>query len=335
VAYSTISQLGYMMAANGASAFSAGIFHLSTHACFKALLFLGAGSVICAMHHEQDMRLMGGLRRYMPVTYVCFLVGAYALSAFPPFSGYYSKDAIIEAVHLSSLPGAQYAYICLLCGAFVTALYTFRAFFMTFHGNERIPDQIKPHVKESPWTICLPLVLLAIPSLLLGLWLVGPILYQANPILSDAITVAPQYGVLAKMALAYQGVFHATLEALTSLPFWFALGGLLTAYCCYVRFPSWPAVVVNHVRWVYQVLLYKFGFDAFNDWFFVRGTRILSQFFYRRGDVQLIDRWAIHGSCEQVNRFAWLLRMLQTGYVYHYALAVVLGMVIFLCLVLA
>jgi NADH-quinone oxidoreductase subunit L len=335
VAYSTISQLGYMMAANGASAFSAAIFHLSTHACFKALLFLGAGSVICAMHHEQDMRIMGGLRRYMPITYGCCLVGALALCAFPPFSGYYSKDAIIAAVHLSALPGASYAYWCLLCGAFVTALYTFRAFFMTFHGQERIPANVKSHVKESPWTICLPLVLLAIPSVLLGVVLVEPMLYQSVPMLSDAITVAPAFGVLHQMAAHYHGIWAITLEAFQSLPFWFALAGALVAYVGYIVRPEWPAHVVRHCRWFYWVLVHKFGFDAFNDVVFVRGTRVLSQFFYRRGDVQLIDRVAIHGSCEQVNRFAWLLRLLQTGYVYHYALAIIVGMVIFLCLVLA
>lgn len=334
VAYSTISQLGYMMAANGASAFSAAIFHLGTHACFKALLFLGAGSVIVGMHHEQDMRKMGGLWRRMPITYVTFLIGALALCAFPPFSGYYSKDAIIEAVHLSSIPGATYAYYCLLFGAFVTALYTFRAIFMTFHGKYRNDHDPLEKVHESPWTICVPLVVLAIPSLLVGVWLVGPMLYDTPNLLGQAIHVAGPYAVLSKMAKAYHGWWPLSLEAFASWPFYMALLGALTAYVAYIRCPALPAICALRCRWLYQLLKMKWCFDWLTDWVFVKGTRVLSRVLYQQGDVRLIDRWIVHGAANQVDRSARLLRFLQSGYVYHYALVVVLGMVIFLCVLL-
>lgn len=334
VAYSTISQLGYMMAANGASAFSAAIFHLGTHACFKALLFLGAGSVIVGMHHEQDMRKMGGLWRRMPVTYATFLVGALALCAFPPFSGYYSKDAIIEAVHLSTIPGAHYAYICLLLGAFVTALYTFRAIFMTFHGAYRNDHGPLDNVHESPWTICLPLILLAIPSMVVGFWLVGPMLYDTPRLLGEAIHVAGPYAVLAEMATSFHGCLPLTWEAFTSWPFYMALCGALTAYVAYVRRPDLPRLCVERCRWFYQLLIMKWCFDWLVDRVFVRSTRVLSQLFYQQGDVRLIDRWIVHGAANQVDRSARVLRFLQSGYVYHYALVLVLGMVIFLCILL-
>src|SRR3990167_3013491 len=207
IAYSTMSQLGYMMAANGASAFSAGIFHLMTHACFKALLFLAAGSVIIAMHHEQDIRKMGGLRKYLPVTYITFLIGALALCAIPPFAGFYSKEAVIEAVHLSRIPGAEYAYVCLALGSFVTALYTFRALFMTFHGKENFDAHTRAHVKESPKVVTWPLILLAIPSVFLGATFVYQFLYATPPLLGKAIYVAPQYNVLTIMADHYHFLF--------------------------------------------------------------------------------------------------------------------------------
>ncbi len=216
IAYSTMSQLGYMMAANGASAFSAGIFHLATHACFKALLFLAAGSVIIAMHHEQDIRKMGNLKKYLPITYVTFLIGSLALAAIPPFAGFYSKDAIIEAVHLSTIPGASYAYVCLILGSFATAYYTFRVFFLAFHTNERIDKHTAEHLHEPSWTMTVPLILLAIPSVILGGLLVNKMLFSATPLLAQSIHVAPQYDVLGELGKDFHGIGYAILDSLST-----------------------------------------------------------------------------------------------------------------------
>lgn len=326
VAYSTMSQLGYMMAGNGASAYAAGIFHLFTHANFKALLFLAAGSVIIAMHHEQDMRKMGGLRKYMPITYIAFLFGGLALAAIPPFSGYYSKDAIIDAVHLSTIPGATYAYWALLLGAFVTGLYTFRAFFMTFHTKEKIPADIKKHVKESPAVVTIPLIILSITSLVIGFIAAGPILYQTKGLLGNAIFVLPQHNVLATMAQHWQGPYQAIINSFSTYPFWFAVSGIIVAWLCYVKFPSLPAILAKRFNLLYQIMLHKYGFDAFNDLVFVRGTRRMSNFFFKVADVKVIDDWIVNGSGRGVARLSRVLRRMQTGYLYHYAFAMIIGL---------
>lgn len=326
VAYSTLSQLGYMVAALGASAFSAGIFHLATHAAFKALLFLSAGSVILAMHHEQDMRKMGGLARYLPITYISFLIGALALAAIPPFSGFYSKDAIIDAVHYSTITGSGYAYVALVIGAFITALYIFRALFMTFHGKPRMDKETQSHLHENGWVVWLPLVLLAIPAVVLGFLWIKPLLF--GHALSDAITVAPQYDVLATMAQDFPGVLTMTLHSVMTLPFWFAIAGIVIAWYCYAINTTVPAKIANRMSVVYKILIEKYGFDSFNEKVFVRGTRAIANVFYRVGDIKILDDVLIHGSGRLIQWMSNQLRRLQSGYLYHYALAMILGLVI-------
>jgi NADH-quinone oxidoreductase subunit L len=325
IAYSTLSQLGYMVAALGASAFAASIFHLVTHAAFKALLFLAAGSVILALHHEQDMRKMGGLRRYLPLTYICFLIGALALTAIPPFSGFYSKDAIIEAVHLSTIKGAGYAYVALMIGVFITALYTFRAFFMTFHGEERFNPQVRTHLQENGWVIKLPLILLAIAAIMVGFLLAYPMLYQHHGMLTQSLYVLPNYNVLAKLTEDYHGVWQLALHAVISLPFWLAVGGIVAAWWCYVYQPRLPTLLASKFNGPYHVLLAKYGFDDFNQFVFVRGTRGLAQILYKYGDVRIIDEGLVNGSGRLIAWAANTLKRLQTGYLYHYALAMIIG----------
>ena len=325
IAYSTMSQLGYMMAGNGASAYSAGMFHLVTHAFFKALLFLAAGAVIIAMHHEQNMRRMGNLRKYLPITYITFLIGALSLSAIPPFSGFFSKDAIIEAVERATMvPGAQYAYICLLLAVFVTAFYMFRAFFMTFHGKERGMNYEK--IKEPRWVVLIPLILLAIPSLVLGLILVKPILYDHVPILSRSIYVAPEHDVLAQMAHDYPGILGSIGHAFLSLPLWFALAGIATAWVFYVRLPELPSTLQQRFNLIYKLLVNKYGFDAFNQLVFVKGSQKLSNFLYQVADMKIIDSGLVNGAGRAVNRLSQFLRQAQSGYLYHYAFAMILGL---------
>jgi len=301
-----------------------------THAAFKALLFLGAGSVIIAMHHEQDMRKMGGLWRHMPITHVTFLVGSLALVAFPPFAGFYSKEAIIEAVKHANVPGATYAYVVLTIGAFVTALYTFRAFFMTFHAEKNMGDRVHLHMEESPRVVTVPLILLAILSVLLGIGLAGPMLYAAKPWLGQAIHVAPKWDVLKEMAVHYHGPFFAIVGALTSPAFWFSLLGILTAWLCYERYPAIPALLAKRLSIVHHVLLRKYGFDDFNQWVFVKGGRALSHFLYHMADMIVIDHWLVNGSGRGVQRASRWARYLQTGYLYHYAFAMILGLFGFL-----
>ena len=327
VAYSTLSQLGYMAAALGASAFSAGIFHLATHACFKALLFLGAGSVIIAMHHEQDLRKMGGLRKYMPITYVTFLIGALSLSAIPPFAGFYSKDAIIEAVKESMIPGSGYAYICVLSGAFVTALYIFRAFFLAFHGESRVDDHVRDHLKESPAVVWMPLVLLAIPSVILGWMLVGPILFDQPSLLGNSIYVLPEYDVLGKLAKHFHGAWAQAEHSVLTLPFWLAVAGVFTAWFTCVKAPHLRQSFVDGFALIYKILVNKFGFDAFNDKVFVRGGKSLANTLYRIGDVKLIDGLMVNGSGRLVKFVSSSVRHLQSGYLYHYAFAMIVGLV--------
>jgi NADH-quinone oxidoreductase subunit L len=329
IAYSTMSQLGYMMAANGASAFSAGIFHLLTHACFKALLFLAAGSVIIAMHHEQNLWKMGNLKKYLPVTYVCFLIGALSLAAIPPFSGFYSKDAVIESVHLSSIPGAEYAYYCLLFGSFVTAYYIFRAFFLAFHTQEKFAEPLRVHIKEH-WVMLVPLIVLAIPSVILGGILVGPMLFQKPGLLGASIFVLPQNDVLAQIATTFQGAWHEAAQAVLHLPFWFALIGILLAWfnCCVM--PAIPAFLQKRFSIPFYILKEKYGFDQLNDLIFVRGGKALSNFLFHYTDVKILDNTIVNGSGRGVTAFSKWTRKLQTGYLYHYVFVMIIGLLGFL-----
>ncbi len=334
VAYSTLSQLGYMMVAMGVSAYSGGMFHLLTHACFKALLFLGAGSVIIGMHHEQDMRLMGGLWRKMPITYVTFVIGTLALCAVPPFSGFYSKDTIIEAAHLSTIPGATYAYYCVLIGAMVTALYSFRSLFMTFHGSPRMDKHTWDHVHESPWVVWLPLVILAVPSVIIGYILYMPMLFNQPTLLGPSLFVLPEHNVLAELAREVHSPFASMLEAPLSLTFWLTMAGIAMAWLAYSFMPNIPARLAHSFRWIYQMLLNKYGFDAFNNTVFVRGSKALGSFFYHFGDQTIIDGMVVNGSGRSVRWLATKVRGMQTGYLYHYATVMVLGLFVFLCWVL-
>lgn len=329
IAYSTMSQLGYMMAANGASAFSAGIFHLLTHACFKALLFLSAGSVIIAMHHEQNLWKMGNLKKYLPVTYVCFLIGACALAAIPPFSGFYSKDAIIEAVHLAKVPGATYAYYCLLIGSFVTAFYIFRAFFLAFHTEECFDEKTRAHLKED-WAMLIPMILLAIPSIFLGGLLVDKILYAKPSLLAGSIEIISQYDVLGAMAVLYQGVWKTALYAFLHPPFWFAISGVLVAWLWYVALPKIPVVLKNKLSYFYAILLKQYGFDRFNEIVFVNGGRWLARLFYKVGDLKMLDYAIVDGSGRGITRISRFFRRLQTGYLYHYVFVMIVGLLAFL-----
>ncbi|EKD70531.1 MAG: hypothetical protein ACD_46C00509G0002 [uncultured bacterium] len=330
IAYSTLSQLGYMAVALGASAYDAAIFHLITHAFFKALLFLAAGSVIIALHHEQDMRKMGGLASYLPVTYLTFVVGSLALCAIPPFAGFYSKDIIIEAVKLSQIPGAQYAYWCVLAGAFITPLYTFRALFMTFHTKERTEPSVRNHIHESPWVVLIPLVLLAIPSMLAGQILIGPMLFNNQTILDNSIFVLPNHNVIAQLGNHYPGANWMALEAGETLTFWLAIAGIVCAWLFVAVYPQWSTYLKKRFSWVYAILLRKYGFDEFNQIVLVHGTQDLGHLCYDTSDVKLIDGVAVNGSGRFVRWFAQTARRLQTGYIYHYALAMLLGLLVFL-----
>jgi len=332
VAYSTISQLGYMMAANGASAYAAGIFHLGTHACFKALLFLAAGSVIIGMHHEQDMRKMGALAKRMPLTYIMFLVGALALAAIPPFSGFYSKDSIIEAVALSHIPGAGYAYLCLLGGCFITALYIFRAFFMTFHGKAK-SDHAK-HAKESPLVVTIPMLLLAIPSVCLGALLIHKILFTHPALLSDAIFVLPKHNVLPHIEMGSYGFGTTILHALTSAPFLCAALGIIVAALGFSKDQKWPAKLAKTFSFITIILKEKFGFDKFNDIVFVKGSEKLAKFFYHIGDEKILDGLAINGSAKGLGYISGLLKRFQSGSLVQYSLVMIAALVILLWVVI-
>ncbi|OGT41899.1 MAG: NADH-quinone oxidoreductase subunit L [Gammaproteobacteria bacterium RIFCSPHIGHO2_12_FULL_37_34] len=329
IAYSTISQLGYMAVALGASAYDAAIFHLITHAFFKALLFLAAGSVIIALHHEQDMRKMGGLVSYMPITYLTFAIGALALSAIPPFSGFYSKDIIIEAVQLSIVPGAGYAYYCVLAGAFVTPLYIFRALFMTFHTEERMDPALKGHVKESPWVVLLPLIGLAIPSVVAGQLLIDRMLFLQPTLLGNSIFVLPDHHVIDQLSTEYLGANKMALEAGETVTFWLAMAGIVSAWLFTAFLPSLSEWFKKKFSLLYAILVRKYGFDDFNQVVFVQGTQEAGHLCYEVSDVQLIDG-SVNGAGRFVVWFARISRLMQSGYVYHYALAMVLGILIFL-----
>jgi NADH-quinone oxidoreductase subunit L len=338
VAYSTLSQLGYMTVALGASAYAAGMFHLVTHAFFKALLFLGAGSVIIAMHHEQDMRKMGGLRKYMPVTYVTMMVGALASAGIPGFSGFFSKDAIIETVHLSHLPGSSFAYFCVLSCVFVTAFYTFRLMFMTFHGSERFashdehgPAHASQHEKpqESPAVVTVPLIILAIPSACAGWW-IGSVVFGGY--FGGSIAVSQQHDVIAEMASEFHGVLPMMSHALHTWPFWLSIAGIACAAYLYLLRTDVPKKLREMWGPLYTLLENKYYFDRFNDWFFAGGARLLGRGLWKGGDVALIDGIFVNGSARLVGWVAGISRKLQSGRIYHYAFTMIIGVFVMLTL---
>jgi len=347
VAYSTLSQLGYMTVALGASAYAAGMFHLVTHAFFKALLFLGAGSVIIGMHHEQDMRKMGGLKKYMPITYLAMLIGALASAGVPGLAGFFSKDAIIETVHHSTIPGAGFAYFCVLACVFVTAFYTFRLIFMVFHGAPRFDSQgahgHEAHVgdgnheghhahggtpHESPWVVTLPLILLAIPTISVG-WAIGSVLF--GNYFGEAIHVAPSHAVVAEMGKHFHGVIGMMTHALSTVPFWLSMAGIAAAYC-YLMNPGLPAALQRNFAFVHKVLDKKYWFDEIYSAVFAGGARALGKFFWKVGDATLIDGLLVNGSARLVGWFSTVIRHLQTGFVYHYAFAMIIGVLLLLSL---
>ena len=324
VAYSTLSQLGYMTVALGVSAYAGAIFHLMTHAFFKALLFLAAGSVIIAMHHEQDMRKMGGLKKYMPITYWTCLVGSLALIGFPGFAGFFSKDALIEAVHESHVPGAMYAYWCVLSGVFVTAFYSFRLVFMTFHGEERMDHHTQQHLHESPWVITLPLVLLAIPSIAVGWPEIGPLLF--GDYFQGAIVVAPGHDVLRHLGEDFHGPAAFVLHGLTGPAVWLAAAGVVLAWFLYLKRPSLAAAIRERAGPLYTLLDNKYYVDAFNEKVIAAGSRALGTVLWRGGDVTIIDGAAVNGSARLVGWIASVARGVQSGYLYHYAFATIIGL---------
>ncbi|MDY6943902.1 MAG: NADH-quinone oxidoreductase subunit L [Pseudomonadota bacterium] len=331
VAYSTLSQLGYMTVALGVSAYSAAIFHLMTHAFFKALLFLAAGSVIIAMHHEQDMRRMGGLRKYMPITYWCSLIGSLALIGFPGFSGYFSKDAIIEAVEVSHLPGAHIAYWAVLLGVFVTAFYSFRLVFLVFHGQERMDEHTREHLQESPTVVTIPLILLAIPSVIIGALTIGPMLF--GKVFDGVITVHHEHDVMAHLGEEFHGVVAFVTHGLQNLPVWLALAGVVAAWYLYLvnpRLVEWFSTRFGPGRVLYRILDRKYWFDEIYLNVFAAGGRALGRFFWQAGDAGLIDGALINGTAQRVGRLATSMRRIQSGFLYHYAFAMVIGLTVML-----
>ncbi len=341
VAYSTLSQLGYMTVALGASAYSVAVFHLMTHAFFKALLFLAAGSVIMGVHHNQDIRYMGGLRKYMPITWITALLGSLALIGTPLFSGFYSKDEIIMAVHASQLPGAGFAYFAVLAGVFVTAFYSFRMYFLVFHGKERFDHNPEAHhdahqdphshadhaaaaPHESPWVVTLPLVLLAIPSVCIGFITIEPMLFGG--FFEGAIVVnADIHKAMASLQAEFHGPLQLALHGLSAAPFWLALAGVASAYYLYLVKPAWPALVRSRFEPLYTLLDNKYYMDWINENLLARGARALGTGLWRGGDQKLIDGLLVNGSWKLVARLSDLARQLQTGYLYHYALVMILG----------
>ena len=361
VAYSTLSQLGYMTVALGASAYSVAVFHLMTHAFFKALLFLGAGSVIMGMHHNQDIRWMGGVRKYMPITWITSLLGSLALIGTPLFSGFYSKDSIIEAVHESHLPAAGFASFAVLAGVFITAFYSFRMYFLVFHGKERYdqnPDAhhdahhddghhapadahatghddhhghgahgSKPH--ESPWVVTLPLVLLAIPSVVIGFFAIEPMLFGdffKNVIFVDG----DKHHAMTELAEAFHGPLQMAIHGLTTWPFWLALAGVVSSYYMYMVNPKVPAAIKRTFQPIYTLFENKYYLDWFNENVLARGARALGTGLWKGGDQAIIDGALVNGSWKVVGRIAAAVRHLQSGYIYHYALVMIVGVFVLL-----
>ncbi|HJU50547.1 MAG TPA: NADH-quinone oxidoreductase subunit L [Pseudogulbenkiania sp.] len=349
VAYSTLSQLGYMTVALGASAYSAAMFHVMTHAFFKALLFLGAGSVIMGMHHDQDMRNMGGLRKYMPITWITSLIGSLALIGTPFFSGFYSKDSIIEAVAASHLPFAGVAYWALIAGVFVTAFYSFRMYFLVFHGKERwmenhgahhgheedhddeepstdhhhgLGPNDKPH--ESPWVVTLPLVVLAVPSVLIGFFAIEPLLF--GDFFKGAITIdALKHPGMHELAEEFHGPLAMAIHSLSTLPFWLALSGVVVAWFFYLKAPQIPAAIKQQFSAVHKVLDNKYYLDDLYFNLFAKGSRALGTLFWKVGDMLLIDGLMVNGTAKLVGVFSRLTRKLQTGFIYSYATTMIIG----------
>ena len=329
VAYSTLSQLGYMTVALGASAYSVAVFHLMTHAFFKAVLFLGAGSVIIAMHHEQDMRKMGGLKKYMPITYWTMFMAALASSGVPGFSGFFSKDAIIEAVHFADIPGSGFAYFCVLSTVFITALYTFRLVFMTFHGKPRMDHHTEEHLHESPWVVTLPLTILAIPTICAG-WLIGPMLFGGY--FGEAIYFSPQHGAVAQMAAEFHGVVGMMTHSLSTAPFWLSIGGIFTAWYLYMVRTDLPAKIKQAAGPLFILLDRKYFIDEFYSWLFAGGARALGAGLWKIGDVKVIDGFVVNGTARMVGLTAVLVRRFQSGYIYHYAFTMIVGVFVLISL---
>jgi NADH-quinone oxidoreductase subunit L len=350
VAYSTLSQLGYMTVALGSSAYSVAVFHLMTHAFFKALLFLGAGAVIIGMHHDQDIRNMGGLRKYMPITWITSLLGSLALIGTPFFSGFYSKDSIIEAAHATHLWGSGFAYFAVLAGVFVTAFYSFRMYFLVFHGEERFgkphahhehadeseedhdehhhglaPGE-KPH--EAPWVVTLPLVLLAIPSVLIGYMTIAPMLH--GDFFNGVLFVGESHRAMEELHEEFHGAFAMALHAFGTAPFWLALSGVGSAYYCYMVNRKVPAWFYGKFHAVYTLLDNKYYMDKFNDVVFAGGARLLGGGLWNIGDKMLIDGVLVNGSAKLVRWFSTVTRRLQTGFIYDYAFMMILGIVLYL-----
>jgi NADH-quinone oxidoreductase subunit L len=326
-----------MTVALGASAYSVAVFHLMTHAFFKALLFLGAGSVIIGMHHNQDIRWMGNVRKYMPITWITSLLGSLALIGTPFFAGFYSKDSIIEAVHASHIPGHSFAYFAVVAGVFVTAFYSFRMYFLVFHGKERFDqnpdahhghdahghdDHHTPH--ETPWVVTVPLVLLAIPSVVIGYLTIQPMLYSG--LLKDAIAVDPdKHPAMVDLAREFHGAMEMALHGFTTAPFWLALAGVVAAWYMYLVNPAVPAKIKSMFQPVYTVLENKYYFDWFNENVIAAGARLLGRGLWHGGDEAVIDGALVNGSARAVGWFSGVVRWFQTGYIYHYAFAMIVG----------
>ena len=346
IAYSTLSQLGYMTVALGASAYSVAMFHLMTHAFFKALLFLGAGSVIIGMHHDQNIQRMGNLRKYMPITWITFLIGSLALIGTPLFSGFYSKDSLIEAVKLSHLAGSNFAYFSVLVGVFVTAFYSFRLYFLVFHGKEKwrlqkltrhddhhhgLSPKDNPH--ENSLSVTLPLVLLAIPSVVIGYITIEPMLFGsffAKSIFLNSEAHPTMEHLSHHFHEIYHGPFGMALHSLLSLPFLFASSGVFLAYYCYQINLNLPKFIFSRTQRIYRILENKYGFDTFNEKFFAFGSRFLGEKFWKIGDVKIIDGWLVNGTAKSVGKLSEKIRVIQSGYIYHYAFAMVIGVFLFL-----
>jgi NADH-quinone oxidoreductase subunit L len=324
IAYSTLSQLGYMTAGLGASAYSVAIFHLMTHAFFKALLFLAAGAVIIAMHHEQDMRKMGGLRHRMPVTYWTAMIGSLALIGTPFFSGFFSKDALLDVIHNSHRWGSTYAYSCVLIGLFVTALYTFRMMFLTFHGEERLDHHTAEHFHDVGWDMKAPLVALAIPSLLIGWLTIDPLLFGG--FFNDAIRVLPANNVLEEMARSWHGATSFAFSAFRSVPMYIAAAGVATAWVFVLWRPQWGDAVRRRCAGVNVVLDNKFYFDWFNENILAPLARGIGYLLWRAGDQAIIDTAAVNGSAETIGWLAGVTRRIQSGFLYSYAFWMIIGL---------
>ena len=348
VAYSTLSQLGYMTVALGASAYSVAVFHLMTHAFFKALLFLGAGSVIIGMHHDQDIRRMGGLWKYMPITWFTSLLGSLALIGTPFFSGFYSKDSIIEAVQASHIAGSSFAQFAVLAGVFVTAFYSFRMYFLVFHGQERFGHEAahdthdahddhhdehhglapgeKPH--ETPWVVTLPLVLLAIPSVVIGYLTIETMLF--GDFFKGVIFVADKHEAMAELTHEFHSATAMAIHALTSVPFVLALSGVVASWYCYMINPKVPAWFYQKFSAVYTLLDNKYYMDKINEVVFAAGARKLGSGFSSIGDKTLIDGWIVNGSARLVGWFSTVTRTFQTGYIYHYAFTMIVAVALYM-----